>query len=430
MRVVAAAILAVALVFRIGDALYERTAIQGTDPFHYQRTARAIASHGSYPPSDVAAGGGPSAALPPLYPYFLGAVFAVTGNSVTAARLSQAVIGTVSVALLALLALSLLGPPTALAALALASIYPTFIIAGSATLSDGLFLPLEIATILTALRAARASPRGRWLVATGVMIGLTALDRPNGALLLIPVAMILWAGSSRAVGVRTRLAPIAIVAAASLLAVTPWLIRDAVKFHAFVPITIEDGTQLAGVMNDHSRLDKTDPGVWLPASWDPLYTSIYLDRRLNEYTLNRKVRSVAFHYLGRHPAYAAKAVFYNVLRATHFGSDAYERQQAIGLGVHWSSYVAARIGFWIVAVLAILGAFTRAVRRLPRWVWVAPGLLFLSAIINGTLVRYRYPVDPYLVIAAAAACVVVWNRLTAARSSTVRRRPAAKAISR
>jgi hypothetical protein len=69
--------------------------------------------------------------------------------------------------------------------------------------------------------------------------------------------------------------------------------------------------------------------------------------------------------------------------------------------------VTVRIGvvsFWLLAVLALLGAMTPAARRAPRWMWGVPLLFFLSVVfINVETPRFREPIDPFLVMLAACA---------------------------
>ena len=62
------------------------------------------------------------------------------------------------------------------------------------------------------------------------------------------------------------------------------------------------------------------------------------------------------------------------------------------------------IGFWIVAVLALLGLMTRAARSVPRWLWGFPALMALSVVfVNVETPRFREPVDPFLLLLAACA---------------------------
>ena len=81
------------------------------------------------------------------------------------------------------------------------------------------------------------------------MAGLAILTRANGMILLVPLALIMWAP-------RRSLGPPAVLVAVALLTVAPWTIRNAVELHAFVPVTTQFGSALAGTYNDEARTDR------------------------------------------------------------------------------------------------------------------------------------------------------------------------------
>src|SRR5687768_14987996 len=99
------AVLAIALLARL-------TVIAASDDYRpvddaadYDRLATSLADTGRYPPTQYARHGSPSALRPPAYPYTLALTYELTGRSWTAGRVLGAVLGGVSVALIALVAL-------------------------------------------------------------------------------------------------------------------------------------------------------------------------------------------------------------------------------------------------------------------------------------------------------------------------------------
>src|SRR3954452_11760120 len=115
------AILLLALGVRIAIVVATPHLPVAADPADYVRHAQSIASGHGYPPT-VAAGRGGAALRAPGFPSLLGAVWAVTGGDETAARVAQALVGTVLVALTGALAFVLLGRRAGLFALALAAV--------------------------------------------------------------------------------------------------------------------------------------------------------------------------------------------------------------------------------------------------------------------------------------------------------------------
>src|SRR4051794_8316751 len=87
-------LLALALVVRIAQiaATHDWLAPAASDPADYVRHALSIA-HGHGMAASFVPHGGPSALRPPAYPYFLGGVFALAGDSFTAGRVASALLG-------------------------------------------------------------------------------------------------------------------------------------------------------------------------------------------------------------------------------------------------------------------------------------------------------------------------------------------------
>ena len=60
------------------------------------------------------------------------------------------------------------------------------------------------------------------------------------------------------------------------------------------------------------------------------------------------------------------------------------------------------ICFWIFALLALFGAFTRRARAAPLWVWAVPLLMYLGVVfLVVETPRYRTAIDPFIVLLAA-----------------------------
>jgi hypothetical protein len=71
------------------------------------------------------------------------------------------------------------------------------------------------------------------------------------------------------------------------------------------------------------------------------------------------------------------------------------------------------IRFYLLCLLALAGAFTRAAWRAWRWLWITPMLLWLSVVlINVETPRFREPIDAFLIVFAACglAAAVRWLR--------------------
>lgn len=396
----ASALLAVALLVRVALIVAQPGFVPVGDAVDYDAYAVSIARTGHYPPSTRVPSGEPTAIRPPAYPYLLGGAYAVTGASDTAhryvvGRVLGAVLGVFTVALIGLVAYLLWGSLASLCTMAIASVYPELVAVSDSLLSETLFTPLVLASVgcLLMLRRSRGYS---WVAGAGLFAGLAALTRVNGIVVVLALLGGLWAlGRGR----RVRAALILIATTAVVL--TPWVVRDAVDFHTFVPISTETGYTLEGTYNDVSRADAQNPAAWRPALAPP-YIGTLRRRDLNEAQMDTKLRSIALRYIRKHPAYLAKVVLWNGLRLLQFTGNRREQRAARETGVGPKFSDISRYAFWVVLILACVALLTMPkARHVPVVVWAVPILLILTTIFVNASARYREPIDPFLILAAA-----------------------------
>ncbi len=399
----------------------------------YNRLASNVAQTGDYDTGSgpgTGAGGsrGPTAYFPPGFPYFLAVADLIDGHAgghkaaLKGERIEQAVAGTVAVGLLGLVALELLGPAVALVAMALGAGYPVLIEQTGTLVAENLLVVLELAAVWTALRA-RGSPHPyRWIAATGALTGLATLTHQNAILLVLPLGAAAWATGTRARGT-------ALLVLCTAATIVPWTVRNAVELHHFVPISDETGITLVGTYNRYSAAERQIPDKWrffwtIPSDAHLVKTA----GRFTEPALDARLRSQALSYIGDHPAAPLSVGWHNLVRMLELEGDAAWHASAQAVGLHPDVAHTGVIAFWIMAALALVGAFTVGARRTPRWVWAIPVLLALSVVfINVETPRFREPVEPFLVLLAACAVTSAGERALASvlgRAPVRRRRRA------
>jgi Dolichyl-phosphate-mannose-protein mannosyltransferase len=413
---IAGALLLAALVIRIAEV--QRTSYRPlNDGASYLTLAAEIAHSGDYSSHDHGAGDsrGPSAYFPPAYPYLLAAVdvldgyHTARGPAVQPARIANALLGTVIVGLVGLVALEAIGPTVALIALALAAFYPAFIELSAVIVAENVLTALVLAAVYAGLRARSGPHPYLWIAAAGVLTGLAALTHENGVVLVIPLAIAAWSATNG-----MPRGP-ALLVVAAVLTVLPWTIRDAIELHSFIPVSDEAGITLAGTYNRAAAADHLIPYRWR------LFLPERHPSRLAEPALSNDQLADALHYIGAHPVAPLAVAYHNLRRLLELeGSFAWEVSTA-SIGVDRGTAEAGVIGFWILALLALAGAFTRVVRRAPGWLWTAPALLALSVVlVNAETPRFREPIDAFLMLPAACAVARALGRAPVGR---VRRSP-------
>jgi 4-amino-4-deoxy-L-arabinose transferase-like glycosyltransferase len=422
-----AAILLSALALRIGE-------VQGTsyrprnDAGSYLTLASYIARTGDYSLSHNAGSGaggtrGPSAYFAPGFPYFLALVDIIDGHetrrdgAIHPARISQAVLGTITVALIGLVALELFGEETGLIALVLAAVYPVLIELSVTLVAENLLTLLVLATVYAGLRVRRArSARTTyaWVAGAGLLTGLATLTHENAVVILFPLLVAVWTG-------RPRTAPRSLAAPALLIAVTvlmvlPWTIRNAVVIHHFIPVSDETGITLVGTYNVASASDPQLPYKWRIFYGIPGERSLIREEStLTEPEIGDRLESQALHYISDHPFAPLAVAYHNTLRMFELEGSFARQASASAISLPTNTARVGIFSFWVLCLLALAGAFTKLARAAPKWIWSVPILLALSVVVvNVETPRFREPIDPFLILLAAAGVATAVGRLRGA----------------
>jgi 4-amino-4-deoxy-L-arabinose transferase-like glycosyltransferase len=383
------------------------------DPADYDRIASSLIAGDGFGGTAFAAPGTPTALRPPAYPLLLASLYELVGHSWTAARLTGAVLGTVSVLLLYLLARTVWGDGVGLVAAGLAAVFPPLIMLNGSLMSESLFLPLELGALVAVLEW-RRRPQLRLAALVGLLCGLALLTRTVGVALLLGV-IIGFLTTQRPVRLRLSAAGIAVLVA--ILLIAPWTIRNAIVFHAFVPLSTQGGPTAAGVYN----VDAFKPGefyaTWRPPWWVREFRPL-IGTTLDEAEIDARLTKSAVRYAVGHPDHVASAVGLNTLRLflevghghTRVARAWYDEEGVpvqLQPVVSWSARLAS------VFALATLAA--AAVRRLrlragPVFIWASALLLYASVIPLHGANRYGAPLAPFVLIMVSLGALAICNR--------------------
>ena len=399
-------LLALALLLRLGFIAATPEYVPAHDDGHYARLACSIAVSGSYPlrtPSTTPEGctamprgaNAPTAFRPPGYSLVLAGVLELEPplprDFWTNGRVLNALLGTLVVALVGLIALHVWGRGVALVAVGLAAVDTPLILVGGSLLSEPLFVALVLGAVYAVLRSGTARRGLLWVASAGVLVGLAALTRSTGLVLLVPLGL--------AVARRPRRpAAVVVLLLATGVTLAPWTIRNELRMHAFIPVSTQVGSWLAGTYNQQARDDR------FHAASSQVRVRAFRDlNRLDEVERQRALTRRAVSYVARHPDYVGEVVLHNTQRLLNLEGARWWRAQGASISMPRWAADAGAYGFCVLALIALLGAFAADARRAPGWLWLVPVLLFAAIVVAGSEIRYRAPVEPFVVLLAALA---------------------------
>lgn len=413
-------IVGVAILLRIGLVVATTHFTPWGDPSDYERHAASIALGYGYPASGIASPGTASAFRPPAYPYLLGAAYALFGVHVVVGRLLSAGLGVVVVVLLAYLGKAVWGRRVGLLAAALAAVYLPLIGLNATVLSEPLFLVLELLVALVLVKLARDPSRIGWAGLAGGLCALAALTRSVGIVLVLTCLAIV---AFSKINLRRRAGSMGAAVVGLVVVLTPWTIRNARTFHAFLPIATQDGFTLAGQYNDQAGHGDRFQAVWrvplqvpsIEADVKPLYL-----RRggVNEAELDARFRQLAFSYFCRHPSQLFISTWLNSIRMLDLGLNhsftttvAYRE-----MGLPTKLWRATTLSAQLIVLLCVLGLVARSAGAIgyrlgPYFLWAVPMLILAVTVPSVGGPRYRAPADPFLLLLAAAVIAGTIERI-------------------
>lgn len=343
----------------------------------------------------------------PLYPYFLGAVYATLGADPVTARVVQALVGATSAMLLGAAAARLFDARTGLVAGLMLALYaPAIFLDGllQKSVLDVFFVALIVYALARVVRGDAA--RGRWWIVVGLATGALALTRENAIVLVAVLAA--WIGfgapglegrrrqalGAFALGVALVLAPVA----ARNYAVSGGLYLTTSQFGPNFYIgnnASADGSyqslRFGRGSPEFERLDATE------------LAERAAGRTLTPGEVSAYWRDRALAFITGHPGAWLRLMGRKALLLVN-ASEAIDTESQEAYAA-WSWPL--RLLGWLTHVgvllpLAVVGVWARWSdrRRLAVFGWIALAFA-LSTLAFYVFARYRYPLVPLLMLAAA-----------------------------
>jgi 4-amino-4-deoxy-L-arabinose transferase-like glycosyltransferase len=363
----------------------------------------------------------PTAEYPLLFPALLSVPSLLGAKSVDAQRIFLCFVGTGTVVLIGLLGRRVRGSLAGLAAAAIAAAYPMLFLNEAVLMAESLFVLFVTAALLLAYRAVD-TPSPLQFASLGLVLGLTALTRAEGLLLavilVVPLAM-----SLRGVPMKRRglLAGVAIGIAA--LIVIPWTVRNAVRLHAFVPISNNIGTAIDGA-NCDLTYSGTQLGLWRETfsqfgdaarrrpQAEACFEGFDIRRRdFDEAQVANSHRSDGIAYARNHMSRAPLVAAVRELRTwgLYAPRQQIEFESLEGRPRRWQGV--GTVMYWVLLPLAVAGTVLLVRRRARVWPLLSTAVVVsvTTALTYGQQ-RFRIAAEPAIVVLAAVAVGAVVTR--------------------
>ena len=357
----------------------------------------------------------------PLYPYFLGAAYALFGPDLLAVRLVQSVLGAASCVLLAVAAGRLFSRAAGIAAGLMLAVYaPAIFFDGLLQKASlGLFLLCAVLALLSRL-IARPAPWRAWIW-PGLVLGALLLTREHA--LIFVLAVLGWLAASEGAP-RDRIGRAGALVLGLALAVLPIAARNALVGGEFVLTTAQFGP------NFYIGNNPAADGTYRPLVFgrgDPRFerqdaTQVAereLGATLTPAQVSRYWTAQALDYIRTDPAGWLRLAGRKAVLALNAAEVADTEDQLSH--ADWSFPLRMTGYAWHFGVLAPLAAagicLTWSRRRQLLLLYLMLGAYAASVVLFAVMARYRYPLVPLLIPFAAAAVTELprlvgagWNR--------------------
>jgi hypothetical protein len=394
------------LVFKVGDGVVG-------DQIYYSGQAVTIANGNWF--ADPFPPGGYAADHAPLTALAVAPASWSDNDALMPQRLLMALYGTAVVAGIGVTTRWLTDRRTSLVATVIAALYANL------WMNDGLVMaetPAALAVVALLFAAYRFDLRRTRLdaVLMGVAVGFAGLARAEllllGPLLVAPLVMTRTMSVDRRRRLLEQLGHLALAGLAALAVVSPWIVRNQIRFDESVTMSTQDGLTLVGT-NCPAAFEGSGRGFWsLQCALD-----IDVPRGVDQSVRSGIYRDAAFEYLGENsdqlPAVIAARLGRGLSLWQNDGMIALNQAEGRERG-------ASTIGIWQFWALVPLAAWGLLRWPLSQSRWPMLALMIMSLLTIAAfygIPRFRVAAEVAIVICAAIGGMELWNRW-AARSTT------------
>ncbi|MFC3670914.1 glycosyltransferase family 39 protein [Novosphingobium pokkalii] len=356
--------------------------------------------------------GAPTAYWPPGWPLALSLVFRLSGPSIWAVGLFNLALAALAGWLTLALGRRLGGEAVGRLALLLWAVYPNAVLYVPLALTEVFYTTLLLALCwIVVTRQDAGAKRGGWgwTLLAGLVLGLATLVKAQSLILAPLLLLIAWL---RAPALLSKLPRVVgqglVMAAAALLVIAPWTLRNHRELGAWVMVSTNGGITLLTGNNASAR------GTFTPD--DPVVHALDARRDLSELAYDAEARRLGMDWIRAHPAAFLALMPQKLVRlwgpdgegqwAYETGSAAYAAAPRAFLALRLANqaWYWALLALFVAALPVMIRARRRAGQRLIDW-WLLPyGIAAYPSVIAMVFSgqsRFHYPAMPFVAIMAA-----------------------------
>ncbi|MDZ7316662.1 MAG: glycosyltransferase family 39 protein [candidate division KSB1 bacterium] len=396
-------VLAVAFLLRLVYIATLDDLVFWEDEYDYLELGKSLAEGRGF----VDVQGRPTAFRPLGYPLLLAALNFIGCERPSEIRLVHSLLGSVAVYFVFKIAALIMPPSFALAAALYAAVYPYFIFM-TGTLFANLWFSVTLLTAVYALFIAIKKGRVGLSAPAGALIGVSTLSVTTAGI-LAPITL-LWLFWTQQENRHRTFRHAAVFFAAFLLVVLPWMARNALVLG--VPTLSTNGGRNLWLGNNPAATYNTGSNLDLPPDLEQRLAGASETEADKIYTQEAKM------FIKAHPLHFVRLSFLKGAALWRFDpsptTDGYDVDPRIGKSLSILTYTP-------ILLLALYGVLkTDLVRRKEWLLW----LLYFAAFtcvhaVFISKVRFRLPLDHFLMIMAAGSMQKLIARFKAARTRRI-----------
>lgn len=388
-------ILFLAFSIRLGYVLTLENKVYWVDEQEYLQLSQSMIDGKGY----VDAEGQPTAFRPIGYPLFLSGLRLMGIKSPIGFRIAQCIVATATVYVIFLLTTLLFVRSAGMVAALFYSIYPYFVFLPGTILASTWF-SFMLVTLTWLLIKGLKSENNRLIACGGLLLGVATLVRPSAFLLIVPVIVWLYINT---LNLKSFLRFSAIVSVTLFLVICPWIVRN---------------YNQVGILNFSTNGGRN---LWLgnnpqttAASGSNINPTKELEQKLNkvntEVEADRLYSEAAKDFIRANPQDAIILFFKKALYFWRLDPSPTTEGYVTQNKLHWWVSVLSVGPVFLLATIGFIKSPKQTKKMVSLFLFYEIAFMVLHAVYFPK-VRFRLPIDQFLIVLAAFALVMGSQKL-------------------